>query len=183
MRLLAGPLFGILLFVAPAMAQDHDRIELKGVVGTAGFLDSPTDYHHIVGGAARLYVSPAFAVEPEFTYMRASSRRQDYAFQMGVLWQFRRGGGSSAVLGRGGRSSAQPFEVPGCPPREVFIERGHRRRRDRHADWCRTRIPDQSGASGWRGANDSRNRQPWLHTPLSGTARAALPTDSSNRLR
>ena len=98
MRLLAGPLFGILLFVAPAMAQDHDRIELKGVVGTAGFLDSPTDYHHIVGGAARLYVSPAFAVEPEFTYMRASSRRQDYAFQMGVLWQFRRGAGLQPYL-------------------------------------------------------------------------------------
>ncbi len=91
MRLRAGPLFGILLLVSPAMAQDDDRVELKGVVGTSGFLDSPTDYHAVVGGAARLYISPRFALEPEFTYMRASSRRQDYAIQMGVIWQFRRG--------------------------------------------------------------------------------------------
>ena len=86
------------LLVSPTLAQDADRVELKGVVGTAGFLDSPTDYHVVVGGAARLYISPRFALEPEFTYIRASSRRQDYAFQMGVIWQFRRGAGLQPYL-------------------------------------------------------------------------------------
>ena len=37
MSRVGGPLLVILLMVTPAMAQD--RIELKGVVGTTGFLD------------------------------------------------------------------------------------------------------------------------------------------------
>ncbi len=58
---MGGPLLVILLMVTPAMAQD--RIELKGVVGTTGFLDSPTNYHPAVGGAVRVRMSGAFSVE------------------------------------------------------------------------------------------------------------------------
>ncbi len=36
MRRVGGPLLGMLLLFTPAMAQDADRLELKGVVGTAG---------------------------------------------------------------------------------------------------------------------------------------------------
>ena len=91
-------LLAVFLLVSPALAQNADRVELKGVVGTAGFLDSPTDYHAVIGGAARLYISPRFALEPEFTYMRASSQRQDYVFQMGVIWQFQHGSGLQPYL-------------------------------------------------------------------------------------
>ena len=42
MSRVGGSLIGmLLLLVTPALAQDADRIELKGVVGTTGFVDSP----------------------------------------------------------------------------------------------------------------------------------------------
>ena len=51
MRRVSRPLLGFLLLVTPALAQDADRIELKGVVGTPGFLDSPTNHLEWVGEA------------------------------------------------------------------------------------------------------------------------------------
>ena len=62
MRCAVVALLGLVLSVTPALAQDADQIELKGVVGTAGFLDSPTDYHFAVGGAARVRVSRVLSV-------------------------------------------------------------------------------------------------------------------------
>ena len=77
-----------LLMVIPAMAQDLDRIELKAVVGTAGFLDEVTDYHAAIGGAVRVHLSRDVHVEPEVLYLRESSLHDDYAFQTAFTWEF-----------------------------------------------------------------------------------------------
>ena len=84
MTRVGGSLLGMLLLVTPAMAQDADRIELKTVVGTTGFVDSPTSYHFAVGGAVRVPLFRALSVEPEFLYMRGSSLHDDLSFQAAV---------------------------------------------------------------------------------------------------
>ncbi len=95
-------LLGLLLSVAPAFAKDADRIELKAVVGTAGFLDEVTDYHAAVGGAARFRLSSALSLEPEFLYLRESPLDQDYSFQVALIREYR------------GRSDVRPYLVAGA---------------------------------------------------------------------
>lgn len=88
MKRVVGPLIVSLLLVTPAMAQDAERIELKAVVGTTGFVDSPTNYHSAVGSAVRLRLSRVFSLEPEFLYLRESPLHQDYSFQTAAIWEF-----------------------------------------------------------------------------------------------
>ncbi len=109
---MGGALVALFLLGTPAMAQD--RIELKAVVGTTGFLDSPTNYHSAVGGAVRLGISGAFSVEPEFLYLRESSRHQDYSFQTAVTWEFLRGPKFRPYLVAGGGVLHSRFEFPGA---------------------------------------------------------------------
>ena len=114
MRGVGVPLLGLLLLVTPAMAQDADRIELKGVVGTFGFLDEVTDYHSVVGGAVRFHVSRVFRLEPEFLYMRESSRHEAYAFQTALIWEFRQGTGFHPYLVAGAGVLHSRFTFPGA---------------------------------------------------------------------
>ena len=114
MRHLASSLLVLVLMVSPAMAQDADRVELKGVVGMSGFLDEVTDYRAVVGGAARFYIPPGFAFEPEFLYLRESPRREDYSFQTGVVWQFQSGAGFQPYLVAGAGVRHSRFRFPGA---------------------------------------------------------------------
>ena len=114
MSRVGGPLLVILLMVTPAMAQDADRLELKGVVGTTGFVDSPTDYHSAVGGAVRVRLSGAFSVEPEFLYLRGSARHEDYAFQTAFIWEFWRGTSVRPYLVTGAGVVHSRFRFPGA---------------------------------------------------------------------
>jgi hypothetical protein len=68
--------------------QRHSRGALVGVVGYAGFLDEATIDNAVLGGALLLHVSPRFALEPEFLYMRESASVQSYVVQMNVAWEF-----------------------------------------------------------------------------------------------
>ena len=114
MRCVGGSLLGLFLLVTPALAQDADRIELKGVVGTAGFLDSPTNYHSAVGGAVRLRMFGAFSVEPEFLYLRGSAHHEDYVFQTAFIWEFWRGTSLRPYLVTGAGVVHSRFRFPGA---------------------------------------------------------------------
>ena len=114
MKLPAHVLAVLVLVPSPALAQDTHRVDVKGVVGTAGFLDSPTDYRPVFGAAARVYISPHFALEPEFLYTRASPQREDYAFQTGIIWQFQRATGVEPYLVAGVGMRHRRFRFPGA---------------------------------------------------------------------
>ena len=60
---------------------------LVGIAGYAGFLDEATMHNAVLGAALRFHVSPRFAVEPEFLYMRESQSVQNYVVQMNVAWE------------------------------------------------------------------------------------------------
>ena len=95
----------------PGHGQDADRVELKAVVGTTGFVDTPTNYHFAVGGAVRL---PLFSIEPEVLYLRESSLHDDYSFQTAITWEFWRGPGVSPYLVAGVGVLHSRFEFPGA---------------------------------------------------------------------
>jgi hypothetical protein len=107
-------LLGILLMAWPVTAQDADRVELKVVVGTAGFLDSPNDYHAAIGGAVRVRLSDALSIEPEVLYLRESSVHDDYSFQTAITWEFWRGPGLRPYLVAGAGVLRSRFEFPGA---------------------------------------------------------------------
>jgi opacity protein-like surface antigen len=74
----------ILFCLVHAMAQDEltpPKAEVKATFGGAAFEETS---HSVFGGSARFYVTRRFSVEPEFVYMRNSSRDQDYLFQPNV---------------------------------------------------------------------------------------------------
>ena len=175
MRLLGGSLLGLLLLVAPAGAQDADRLELKALVGTSGFLDEVIDYYPIVGAAARIGMSPMFAIEPEFTYFRASSTHQDYAFQTAAIWQLRRSSGIQFYLIAAGGVRHRRFRFPGGPSGEVFLERVHGRRRRRGAGWPRSPLLAQPGGPARVGAPRASDRRCRLRIPMNSLARRRLP--------
>ena len=162
-----GPLLAMLLLVTPAMAQDADRIELKGVVGTTGFVDTPTNYHFAVGGAVRLALFRAVSVEPEFLYLRESSRHEDYSLQTAVTWEFRSRTDLRPYLVAGVGVLHSRFKFPGALE-ERFSSNEFRRRWSRSADSCRQPLLAEPGVSGWMGAACSRNRWRRLHVSLSG---------------
>src|SRR5262245_55472097 len=54
------------------------------LAGYAGFVDDATIDHMIVGGAARIYVTPRVAVGPELVYMRGPNSDRDL-FLTGTL--------------------------------------------------------------------------------------------------
>ena len=113
-RYLGSSLLVLVLLVSPVVAQDADRVELKGVLGVSGFLDEVTDYRAVVGGAARFYISPAFALEPEFLYLRELPRREDFSFQTGVIWRFRSDAGFQPYLVAGAGIRHSRFRFPGA---------------------------------------------------------------------
>lgn len=63
--------------------------DVKAIVGYSNFIDESELHHFVIGGATRLYITRRLAVEPEFLYMRRSSRDQDIVFQPNIVWEFR----------------------------------------------------------------------------------------------
>ena len=112
MKRVGGALLAILLVATPAIAQD--RIELKAVVGTAGFLDSPTRYRPVLGAAVRVRISSVLSVEPEFLYMRESSRDEAYLFQTALIREFRGGTDVRPYLVAGAGVLHSHFKFPGA---------------------------------------------------------------------
>ena len=100
-RRVGGLFVGLLLWVAPALAQDTERIELTAIVGTAGFIDEAIDYHSAVGGAVRMRLSRRLSLQPEVLYLRRSSRDQDYSLQLALIGDV------------GGRPDVRPYWVVG----------------------------------------------------------------------
>lgn len=90
-------------FLTPsAEAQEMPKSwEAKAMVGLGGFLDSPTNYRFVIGGAIRAYVSPRFAIEPEFLYMRENDRLEDLRIQANLVRDF------------AGNNRVQPYLIGG----------------------------------------------------------------------
>ncbi|HYP14423.1 MAG TPA: outer membrane beta-barrel protein [Bryobacteraceae bacterium] len=70
--------------VAPALAQ----VEVKGVLGTASFLDDGNN-HLNLGGAARFYLVGRFSVEAEVAYLRESATHNDVIVSGNVAYDLR----------------------------------------------------------------------------------------------
>ena len=68
----------ILLAAAPAAAQPSFRSgAAEGFAGYAAFLDDAPIDHGVVGGSARIYLSPRIGIGPEIVYMRGPGDDRD----------------------------------------------------------------------------------------------------------
>jgi hypothetical protein len=68
----------ILLISAPAMAQPSaGSAAAEGFAGYAAFVDDAFIDHGVVGGSARIYLSPRIAIGPELVYMRGPGDDRD----------------------------------------------------------------------------------------------------------
>lgn len=81
----------VLLLTVAACAQN--RVEVRATFGQAAFLDESLLNHTLAGGSARFYLTRRLSVEPEFLYLRASRRDQDWMFVPSVALDLRRPGG------------------------------------------------------------------------------------------
>jgi len=71
--LLAAPLSSF----AQTASESRPAPAVEFLAGYAGFADDATIDHGIVGGAARVYLSPRIAVGPELVYMRGPRTDRD----------------------------------------------------------------------------------------------------------
>lgn len=93
---------------APAEAQSiRPSSALEVFAGHAGFADDATIEHAVVGGAARIYVTPRISLGPEITYMRGPNTDRDWYFLGNLTWDIRQ-----PVAGRPPRVS--PFLIAGA---------------------------------------------------------------------
>src|SRR5687767_10032601 len=86
LRNLSAAVAVILSCLVHAGAQDEltpPKAEVKATFGGAAFDETS---HSVFGGSARFYVTRRLSVEPEFLYMRNSSRDQDYLLQPNVAF-------------------------------------------------------------------------------------------------
>ena len=113
LRVLAAGLAAALLS-AEAGAQGDRSVEIKAVAGYAGFIDEALLDHFVVGGAARIPLSPEWDLEPEFLYMRQSPRHDDLSFQAGAAWTFWRGPRAETYLVGAVGVLHSRFEFPGA---------------------------------------------------------------------
>lgn len=78
------------------------RPEILMTSGYASFIDEELIDHWLIGGSARVYLTPRFGLEPEFRYMRQSSSDQDYVLQLNLLYDLRRPGSTVVPYLAGG---------------------------------------------------------------------------------
>jgi len=72
--------WAFLLIASSAFAQSTDIRPAPAVeflAGYAGFVDDATIDHGVIGGAARVYLTPRVAVGPELVYMRGPNSDRD----------------------------------------------------------------------------------------------------------
>ena len=97
--LLASPIASVVT------AQERPRPAVEGAVGWVGFADDGTVSETLVGGAARVYLSPRMSVGPEVVYIQGE-RHSHLLFTGNLTWD---------VLGPidGGQRRVTPFLVAG----------------------------------------------------------------------
>ena len=82
-RLLTVALALLAVPVVPAFAQqssERPAPALEIIGGYAGFVDDATIDHAVIGGSARIYLSPRISVGPEIVYMRGPADDRDLFF-------------------------------------------------------------------------------------------------------
>jgi hypothetical protein len=80
----------VLIAAVPAVAQEtRPPASLEILAGHAGFADDATIEHSVVGGAARVYLTPRISVGPEITYMRGPNSDRDWYFLANLTWDIR----------------------------------------------------------------------------------------------
>lgn len=83
-------LAGALAFAIPANAQPiRPPASIEILAGHAGFADNATIEHAVIGGAARIYVTPRISLGPEITYMRGPNTDRDWYFLGNLTWDIR----------------------------------------------------------------------------------------------
>jgi hypothetical protein len=90
-RLCAGLALSVALTGAvPASAESiRPLASVEILAGHAGFADDATIEHSVLGGAARVYVTPRISLGPEITYMRGPSSDRDWYFLGNLTWDIR----------------------------------------------------------------------------------------------
>ena len=68
----------------------NNRIEVKGTLGHASFVDDSLIPHFLVGGSVRFRLIGGLGFEPELTYMW-SERCHDLVLMPNLVYEFRRG--------------------------------------------------------------------------------------------
>jgi len=108
-----------LLVDTPVRAQaDQDsarRPELHFRVGYAAFVDEDPIDHLVIGGSARLYLTPRLSVEPELTYMRGPGEDRDLFVLGNIAFDFRREGALVPYVIGGGGWMRHRNEIFGAP--------------------------------------------------------------------
>lgn len=77
-----------LLLFAAAAASLFGQTDIKGVIGSAGFLDDGSNHTHI-GGAVRFYPVGRLGIEPEVAYLYESEAHNDTILAVNVSYDFR----------------------------------------------------------------------------------------------
>jgi hypothetical protein len=80
----------VLASAVPATAQSiRPPSAIETLAGHAGFADDATIEHSVVGGAARVYVTPRTSLGPEIAYMRGPGTDRDWYFLGNLSWDLR----------------------------------------------------------------------------------------------
>lgn len=125
MRRLSLLLILTMALTAGAWAETPGTVELKGSVGYTGFADEAVINHLQTGVSARFYLARRLSVEPEFQYLRESSRHSDIVLVPNVNWDFREGRVVPYITGGIGwvRSEFKQFQ-PTFRTTETFWQAG-----------------------------------------------------------
>lgn len=84
------------LFARPAAAQGRLPVALEVTSGWSGFLDESWIDHAIIGGAARIYLTPRLSIGPECVYMIGPGHDRDLFVMGNVTFDAYRQSGSGA---------------------------------------------------------------------------------------
>jgi hypothetical protein len=80
-----------LILLAAGLACAQGRVEVRGTFGHAAFVDESFLHHAVAGASARFYLNRRLSFEPEFLYMRNTSRDQDRVVLPSVVLDLTRG--------------------------------------------------------------------------------------------
>jgi hypothetical protein len=77
-------------FLAAGLACAQGRVEARATAGHAAFVDESFLHHFAAGGSVRFYVTRRLSFEPEFLYLRNTSRDQDWVVLPNVVFDLTR---------------------------------------------------------------------------------------------
>ena len=102
--------------LAAIAAQAENRAEARTTFGMASFLDESPIRHFEVGGSVRVYLTRRLSVGPEFLYMRAGSRDQDYLLMASAALDLRKPNARVAPYLTGGVGILWNRQIVGTGP-------------------------------------------------------------------